>query len=274
MSGRYFREDGGVEKAMGRGRLLSIAALLAACVVLIGAVAGTAGAATVRIGNLVLRADGGFTPQLLPRRTYAPIEFHGHAEIKTTDGSAPPHLRRIRLDFDRDGLLTTAGLPVCPPNRIEGATPQRARRVCGEALVGTGHVGATVGLPGGGPRVNVRSPLSLFNGPRRGGNPTVIAHARTTVPLPETYVIVIPIEQRRGAFRYRATIDLPEIAGGFGALIHVDAKIGRRYQAGGAERSYVSARCSDGILQTFGLAYFDDGTVVSGSIFRGCTALP
>lgn len=238
------------------------------------AVAGTAGAAKVRVGTLVLTADGGFTPQLLPKRSYAPISFQGHADIKTTNGAPPPPLTRIRLDFDRDGLLTTAGLAACPPSRIEAATPKQARRACAGALVGTGHVGAAISLPGRS-RIDVSSPLSLFNGPRQEGNPTVIAHAQTTVPAVQTYVMVVPVERLRSRYYgYRATLDLPEIAGGYGALTHIDAKVGRRYRAGGAERSYISARCSDSILETFGYVSFADGTVISGSIFKPCRALP
>ena len=49
----------------------------------------------------------------------------------------------------------------------------------------------------------------------------------------ETYAIVVPIEKRGGGFRYRARLDLPSIAGGAGAITHVDVRIGRRYRAGG-----------------------------------------
>lgn len=257
---------------MGRVGLPKIAVLLTACAVLFAAAAGSASAATVRVGKLILRADGGFAPRMLPRREYAPIRFQGHADIDTTDGSPPPALQRIQLDFDRDGRLTTAGLPVCQPAQLENATPRQARNRCAGALVGTGRVGATIGVPG--LRVDVRAPLSLFNGPGLDGNRTVIAHSQTIFPLPETYVVTIPVERRRGIYGYRSTFDLPPIAGGFGALTHIDARIGRRYRAGGAERSYISARCSDGILQTLGLASFADGTVVSGSLFKPCQALP
>ena len=101
----------------------------------------------------------------------------------------------------------------------------------------------------------------------------MLAHAQTSVPLPETYVVVIPVERRSGAYGYRATFDLPPLLGGFGSLTHVDAKIGRRYRAAGRERSFISARCSDGILQTQGFASFADGDVISGSLFKYCTAV-
>jgi hypothetical protein len=257
---------------MRRARLTTIGVLLAVSGLLVAALAASAGGAKIRVGNLVIRADGGFEPRVLPRRSFAPIRFQGHASIATTDGSAPPALRRVRLDFDRDGLLTTAGLATCAPGAIEGMTPKRARNRCRAAIVGTGRVGATIALPGA--RVAVRAPLTLFNGPRQGGNATVIAHSQTTVPVPQAYVVTVPIERRRGAFAYRSTFDLPEIAGGLGALTRVRARIGRRYRAGGVQRSFVSARCSDGILETHGYLSFADGTVISGSVFKPCRSRP
>lgn len=258
---------------MRRVKTIGLGGVLLAILVVAGSLATGAAADRVRIGPLVITADGGFTPRLLPKDRYAPIRFQGRAEIEMLNGEQPPALRRIRLDFDRDGRLTTAGLATCAPESIAAAAPAQARRTCAAALVGTGSVEASIALPGRAP-VDVRSPLSLFNGPRRGGNPTVVAHAQNSVPVSETFVVVIPIERRGGVYRYRATFDIPEIAGGAGAITHVDAKIGRRYRAGGRERSYVSARCSDGILQTLGLASFADGTVVSGSLFKACRALP
>jgi hypothetical protein len=251
-------------------RLIAIGALLAACVALAASAIG-AGAATVRVGTLVLRADGGFEPQVLPKRTYAPIHFQGHGDIGTTDGSVPPSLQHVKIDFDRDGRITTTGLSVCQPATIEGATPQQARQRCADAIVGTGHAAAAVPLPGFG-RITLRSPLTLFNGPPQGGNSTVIAHAQAPFPVSETYVVVVQIERRSGIFGYRVSFDVPPIAGGLGAITHLDAKIGRQYSAGGVERSYVSARCSDSILQTQGYFSFADGTVIYGSVFKVCRA--
>ena len=114
--------------------------------------ASSAGAGTVRVGTLVLHADGGFAPRLLPKRSYAPIHFQGYGDIKTTDGSMPPALQHVKLDFDRDGHLTTAGLSVCRPAQLEGATTEQARHRCDAAIVGTGHLGAAVGLGGPGAR--------------------------------------------------------------------------------------------------------------------------
>ncbi len=245
-------------------RLLGIG--VAICVLLTGG----ADAALVRIDNLILTADGGFTPRTLPRNAFAPIDFEGHADLRAVDGSVPPALQQIVVDFDRDGRLTTAGLPICQPAALAEATPQEARARCSGAIVGTGRVEAVVVPEGMGP-VPASSALTLFNGPREAGKPTVIFHARTTSPMVQSFVLTIPIERRPGEFRYRVVVNVPPIAGGRGALTHLDVDVGRRYRYRGAKRSYTSARCSDNVLRTHGRFTFVDGTIIDGSVEKGCT---
>jgi hypothetical protein len=250
-----------------KARLLITGALLAIGAILL---AGSAGAATVRVGTLVLHANGGFEPQVLPKRTYAPIHFQGYGEIKTTDGSIPPALEHVKLEFDRDGHITTAGLGVCRPAQLEGATTEQARHRCAAAIVGTGRIGAALDLAGLA-RIDLRAPLTVFNGPRQDGDPTAILHAQAPFPVSETYVIVIPIERRSGStYGYRVSFDIPKIAGGLGSLTYISAKLGRIYRFHGSQRSYISARCSDYILQTQGSFSFADGNVVYGSVFKAC----
>jgi hypothetical protein len=250
---------------MVRRWVLGVAALAAGSLLL----GGFAGAATVRVGTLVLHADGGFQPRLLPERAYAPIRFQGYGEVKTTNGTVPPALQHVKLDFDRDGRLTTAGLSICRPASIEAASPAEARRRCGDSIVGRGRLAAAVPLPLLG-RIQMSSQLTVFNGPRQEGNPTAILHAQAPFPVSETYVVVAPIERRTGAYRYRTEFDIPPIAGGLGSLTRIEAEIGRLYRFGGGERSYVSARCSDYILQTQGYFSFADGNVIYGSVFKTC----
>jgi hypothetical protein len=237
-------------------------------VVVAALAAGIAGAALVEVDDVVLQADGGFTPQTLPRHRFAPIDFQGHVEISGRNGAGPPKLRQALIDFDRDGRLSVAGLPSCAPESIDQESTEEARRTCRGAIVGTGHVEALISLDSG--PVKARAPLTIFNGPRLDGLPTAVLHAQTTVPGTQTYAIVVPIEQRGGGFRYRARIDVPPIAGGFGAITHLDVQIGRRYDAGGKRRSYVSARCSDNILETHGRFSFEDGTIIDGSVEKYC----
>ena len=256
---------------MARRHRIKRAALLALGVALLAFSVGGANAALVKVGNLVLKADGGFKPEALPRHSYAPIDFRGHADIVNTDGGPPTQLQEVQLDFDRDGKLETKGIPVCPLNRIAHSNTGQARRKCANSIVGTGHVGATfffLGLP-----IQARVKATLFNGPRVNGNPSVIGHAYTTIPAPRTYTLTIPIERLHGDYSYRATIDVPKIAAG-GILTHIDGRIGKRYVFHGRKLSYVSARCTTGILRTHGHFLFVDGTIIDGSLEKPCTPVP
>jgi hypothetical protein len=245
---------------------------LAALLVLLSAAlaGGTATGAVVKVEDVVLHADGGFHPQTLPKRQFAPIDFHGELDISSRGGGEPPRLEQALIDFDRDGRLSVAGLPTCAPDTIDDVGAAEARRLCRGAIVGSGHIGTYVAFLEQ-PPVESTSPLTIFNGPRTAaGQPTAVLHAQISAPATHTYAISVPIEQRRGGFRYRARIDVPAIAGGFGAITHLDVEIGRRYRAGGQARSYVSARCSDNILQTHGRFTFAGGTVVDGLVEKYC----
>lgn len=250
-------------------KLVTAAGVLALAALLAGTATSAAEEAEVRVGTLVVRADGGFQPNVLPRHRRVPIRFQGYAKIRTTDGSAPPALQHVRLEFDRDGKLNTAGLPTCLPGQLEATTAAVARQRCRGAIVGTGQAGAVVSLLGGA-RLRLRSPLTLFNGPRVGGDPTIVGHAQTSFPVFQSVVVVARIERRSGLFGYRTSFDIPAIAGGAGALTDVKGRLGRRFSFRGSKRSYVTARCSDGILQTQGYLGFADGTVLSGSLFKPC----
>ncbi len=244
------------------------AVLLALAIAVLAASSAAGDGALVEVNDVALRADGGFEPQTLPRRHFVPIDFQGHVDISGRHGGPLPLLQQALIDFDRDGRLSVAGLPTCAPETIAVEGTAEARRTCRGAIVGRGHVGAAISFLG--VSVQTRVPLTIFNGPRLATGPSVVLHARTLVPTVETYAILVPIERMRGPFRYRARIELPPLAGGLGALTHIDAKIGRRYTAAGRSRSYVSARCSDNVLQTHGDFTFADGTVISGAVEKYC----
>jgi hypothetical protein len=256
-----------------RGRRRTILAVVAAAAV--AAVSATAAhGALIVVPPLVLHADGDYKPHALPRHHYAPIEFDGHANVKRQGGGVPAALERATLEFDRDGLLTTRGLPVCRPAQIEAASPAAARKICRRAQVGEGRLGGVIALPVG-LAIPAVSPLTLFNGPRVHGRPSVLAHAQLTVLGigAETFTILIPIERAHGEYRYKASVQMPEIAGGYGVITTVRAEIGRRFRSGGKKRSYVSARCTRGLLQVHGEFDFADGTIMYGEVSKPCTML-
>jgi hypothetical protein len=240
-------------------RALPFLVVLVDCAVSAAAASATA---MVETRELRIELNAAFQPRSLPIHSYAPVQFEGSVEVSKPGGGVPPALDQIVLDFDRDGRLDVAGLPTCTPESIEHAGVEEARAICKGAIVGSGQIEALVAVGGG--AVRTGSAMTLFNGPLLEGHPTVIIHARTELPTQQTYAIVVPIEKRRGEFRYRVTINLPPIANGLGAITKITAKVGRRYTAGGIKRSYVAARCSDHILRSHGIFTFANGLVIEG----------
>jgi hypothetical protein len=240
-------------------RVLPLFLVAFACV----AFAGVAGAsAMVETREIRIKLNADFQPLNLPKKSFAPVQFQGYLDVSKPGGGEPPALQQIVLDFDRDGRLDVAGLPTCAPETIASASVEEARQLCKSAIVGTGKIEVLVGLESG--PVPTSSPLTLFNGPRQEGHPTVVVHAQTTIPATQTYAIVVPIEKQPGEFRYRVTMNVPPLAGGLGAITRISIKVGRRYTAGGVKRSYVAARCSDHILRSHGRFTFSNGLVIEG----------
>jgi hypothetical protein len=259
---------------MGRRSIRVFAVAVAAAVVL--AVAGGALAAPnvtkIRIvaGNIVVTGEGGFAPTALPKNVNAPITLFGSGKISTVDGSLPPVLKTIQFEFDKHGAVDTTGLPKCSAGKLQATTVPQARKLCPGAIVGTGHGHAVVKFPEQGP-IPADSPITIFNGPEKNGDPTVYAHAYTTVPAPTTFVIPVRIETiHNGRYGYRVNAEVPKLAGGYGIPISGSIKIGRTWTYKGKKHSFVNARCADGRLQAVGSFAFKDGTVMKGSFLRPC----
>lgn len=232
--------------------------------------ASAASAVRLQFGDFVLVADGKFTPTALPKRHDAPISLEGKAKISTPSRKLPPNLRKLVIEYDRHGSVQTAGLAVCPGAKLESTTVATARRRCASAIVGEGVAHAVIKFPDQA-RIPVSSPVTLFNGPKTNGFPTVIAHAYTTIPTPVAFVVPVVIETiHKGAFGYRTKINVPTIAGGAGVLISGSLKIGKRWTHKGKRLSFVNARCEVGHLQVRGEFSFTDGTYVKGGLVKSC----
>lgn len=237
--------------------------------------AATAGALKVRVGELILNADGGFTPTALPKHTDAPITLHGGGKLSTVSGALPPIVETLDIEFDKHGSVQTQGLPVCQRQKLEATTVPQARRNCPGSIVGKGFGKAIVAFPEQKP-IPVSSPITIFNGPRVHGDPTVYAHAYTTVPAPTTFVIPVVIEKiSNGVYGYRTKAKIPKIAGGAGHPISGSLTIGRKWTFKGKKHSYVNARCETGHLQArASLTFKDEGTgktFLTGTFVKPCT---
>ena len=68
------------------------------------------------------------------------------------------------------------------PGQLEATTVEQARAKCGGAIVGKGSGSAIVKFPEQAP-IPATSPITIFNGPKKHGNPTVLAHAYLKEPV-------------------------------------------------------------------------------------------
>jgi hypothetical protein len=244
------------------------AAVLAA--VLAVAACATAYGLTAEIGPTFVSATATMQPRELPKRGGAPITLRSVTRVGTKDGSTPPTLKSIDFLIDKHGFVNSKAFPVCPLAKLEGSTTSQARKSCGGALVGKGVAKALVTMPGSAP-FRVSFPLSFFNGPPTGGRPTLIAHARETVPAPKTLLVPIVIERvAKGRYGYRARVEMPAIAGGFGAPILADATVGATRKRGGKEVGYLNAYCSGGRLQVEGSLSFTNGDFFPATLTSPC----
>ena len=112
-----------------RGHILRVVAPLA-CLGRARALGRRCSGALIKVGDLVLKADGGFKPQRLPRHSYAPIEFQGHADIHSTDGGPPPELIEAISTSTATGGCRPAGCRSATPDRIAARDHPVARHSC------------------------------------------------------------------------------------------------------------------------------------------------
>ena len=255
-----------IRQKFGYRRRLILMIVLGALTMLVG----TAGAIVLQAGDIVVHAHGGFSPRALPKYHDAPITLQGGGRLSTVSGDFPPILETLTIEYDRHGSVVTRGLPICRAGDLQSTDVAAARKRCPGAIVGKGRGTAVVVFPEQKP-IWVSSPITIFNGPRQHGNPTVLAHAYTTVPAPTTFVVPVEIEKiNRGIYGYRTSARIPKIAGGAGIPIAGHLKIGREWVYEGKRLSYLNARCETGRLQARGEFMFDDDTFLAGTLARSC----
>lgn len=244
-----------------------------AVVALVGLLAcGTAYALRIEIGETVLSATVNVLPRELPEERNAPVTLTTVTRVSTKDGSMPPALATLDFEFDKHGSIDARGVPTCTMAKLAGTTPSTARKRCASALVGTGVGKARVQLPGQA-QTTITSPLSFFNAPPTGGKPTLIAHGYETVPAPQAILVPIVIERvSHGRYGFRAEVEIPEIAGGFGAATLAEATLGRTFTRGGKKVGYVNARCEGGRLQVHGVVRFSNGDFFPSTLSSACHA--
>jgi hypothetical protein len=246
--------------------------VVVAAIALLGTAA--ADALKLRVGSIVIVADGGFTPTTLPKHENAPIRLYGHAKFSTVDGTRPSPLRQLVIEFDKHGAVETRGLEKCTMAKLVATTTKVARRLCPDAIVGKGFGTALVELPEQ-RGIEASSPLTLFNGPVKHGNPTVLGHAHIDYPGPTTYVILIEIQKvNHGRYGFKTVANFPRIVNDYGSPISGNLTIGKTWKYKGKTLSYANAHCADGRLQAKAQFTFKDDSFVQGTVFKPCKVDP
>lgn len=186
--------------------------------------------------------NGHLEPHALPRTGSVPVSLQVEGGLTSTDGSEPPRLQRLTIEINRYGELSTAGLPVCPMRSIRATSTERALAACRDALVGSGHFTAHIGVPSAAPFPAVGRML-LFNSVLHGRH-VILAHIYGTDPLPTSRVLVIAYHRASsGAFGTTLSIRMPSVTVNWGYATGFQLNLHRRYTYGGRPRSFINASC-------------------------------
>jgi hypothetical protein len=194
-------------------------------------------------GNLRLNFEGRLTPKKLPRTVFAPVSVKVHGAITSADGGRPPQVSKIEFAFNREGRISTKGLPRCKTSELEGTTTKIARQHCGNALVGRGSFRAFVEVAGRKP-VPFQGQALAFNS-KVGDNPAVLLHIFGSTPTSVTFVLPFLIHRvERGQFGTVFIARPPNIASSAGYITDLEMTLDRTYSYRGEQRSFISARCA------------------------------
>ncbi len=227
-------------------------------------------------GNLIVSFDGGITPRTLPRVGTAPVAVSVETGIKSSDGTdPPPQLRSISIGINRNGRLFDRGLPTCRVREIQPTTIRAARRICGGAIVGSGHVQVRVHLTNQ-PPFTFTGPLLAFNAERSGGKRRILAQVYGLRP-PSAFILSFKILKRKGTFGTLIRTTLPTSARKWAYVTGFDMRLKRIYTYKGRRHSFVSAGCAapagfPGAIFPFAKARFEfvDGRRVTSTLIRDC----
>jgi hypothetical protein len=194
-------------------------------------------------GDVIGVFDASLHPTGLPRDEPAAVAVRVAGNFRVADGSLDqlPQVRQITVAINRQGQLFDRGLPICDVKTIQPATETAARRICGGAIVGSGHVVLQVHIPSQLP-FTVKARLLVFNGPRRGGHKLILAQAYGRNP-PGAFVLTFLVSKGAGLFGTVMSTSLPRETRKWAFLSHFDMTLHRTYSYRGQQRSYVSAAC-------------------------------
>jgi hypothetical protein len=247
--------------------ILALGALVAVSAVGIATAAGGETPVTVKVGELELTANGGFSPKALSKTKQTPIELKASGEVKMANGEHPPAVREVILEADKAGEVHLKGIPTCTSGKLQATETKAAEKACPTAIIGEGEATAEVALPEQKP-IDVNSKVLVFNGGEKGGKGTMFIHAFFSQPVSGAIVTTVTItKHKHGRFGTLAVAKIPQITGGHGSITKFNLNI--KKSVGG--KNPISSKCEDGKLKVHVLGKFEDGTKAETEIIRACT---
>jgi hypothetical protein len=239
--------------------------------------AGVAHGERSRVGNLVGTLNGAIAPLALPRAHPAPVSIDLEGKIATSDGTALPQVKQVKVELAGPGVLQISGLPVCPRARLLHADNHQALNRCGPALVGTGSLGAEIAIPNQ-PPFAIHAKLLAFNGRTAAGRTAIWVHAFASDP-PVSLVLPFIVHPGTRAFPTALVAAVPQSVGPLPRLAVFHLHLFRRFRYRGHVHSYLSASCpvppafTAGFLSFARATYsFGDGRHVRIETVRSCRA--
>jgi hypothetical protein len=246
---------------------MAVGALLAVAAVGIAGAAGGETPVTVKVGNLEVTANGGFSPTTISKTKQTPIELKASGEVKEADNSHPPAVHELLIEGDKNAEIHVKGIPTCTSGQLQATDTAAAEKACGKALIGKGQTIAQVAFAEQKP-INVPTVLQLYNGGEKGGKITWYAHAFFSNPISGAIVTTVTITKHpHGRFGTLAVAKIPQITGGSGSIISFRLNIFKSVKG----INPISAKCSDGKLKVHVQAKFEDGTKAETEVIRACT---
>jgi hypothetical protein len=223
------------------------------------------------VGVLCVGDNGGISPMKLPRHGGAPVTARIIGDVSTRDGSHPPAVQDLEAEIDRTIKVDAVGLPTCRENQLEASSSATARKVCGDAIVGSGQAEVEVAFPEQKP-FRSTGPLLLFNGGVHGATTTVLLHAYVDVPAPIAVIVRATVTRiHDGRYGLLLKAHVPKVAGGAGSATAFSLKIGRRYAYKGQKKSFLRASCPTGSWATKGNLLFSNQIRVGFTHVFACT---
>ena len=225
---------------MSRRHIRLSAAMSALAVAAVGT--AVAQAVIVQKGTMRMSVDSNLSPKKLPRDDRAPIAVSISWKVGTIDESEPPKLKKLKIEINRNGLLESLGIPICPIDKIQPATTERALANCRPSLVGRGQFSAIVGLEGQEKYV-AKGKMVVFNS-ERGGKPFLYGQIYTAYPFANSFVIPFKVDRiKNGTYGTALTATLPPSLQAWGNLTEISMRLSRKYSYEGRRHSFLSAAC-------------------------------